>query len=122
MGEALLIIQFIALAWPLVMQVIQMIQDAVAQAKANGTLTVQPASADKQAQALVLFQNLWPTIAQTGTGAKLVASTTPDQISSLINNLVPGLINGAVSIGNMFKSLLSWAQMPGPATPVAPTT
>jgi hypothetical protein len=97
------IIQLVTLLLPLVQQVVQWIEDSVNQAKTSGTITTVT-GADKKAAALTFIQQLWPTIAQTGTGAKVTAALTPDQIVSTTSNLIDGVVGIYNTLGIFKKS------------------
>jgi len=101
MATALLILQFVALAWPLIIQGVQMVEAAVKQGMADGSLAAIPSNADRQSAALAFFQKLWPTIDKTGTGAKLAALISPEDFASLTTGLVDGAVSFLKALGIM---------------------
>ena len=106
------IVQLAVLAIPFITQIIQTVEDMVNQAKASGTVTAV-SGADKLSAALGFFQQLWPTLAQTGTGAKIVAVLSPQQITDAVTSLINGAVTMANSLG-IFKN-----STPAPAAPSA---
>lgn len=106
-------------ALPLLLQlitsIISAVENAVSQAQANGTISAPVTGADKLTGALSLFQALWPAISSTGTGAKLAAVTTPDQLTQIVTDLINTSVAFFNQIGIFKKSTPAPAQ-PAPST------
>lgn len=115
-AEILAIIGALPLLFSLIQSIVTGIENAVNQAKANGTIT-EVAGPDKLAGALALFQQIWPMISSTGTGAKLAAATTPEQLSQLVTTLINGTVSFFNQVGIFAKSI--GAITPTPIVPTA---
>jgi hypothetical protein len=114
-GAILALISALPLLLQLITSIVVGIQNATAQAQANGAVSAPVAGPVKLDAALGLFQALWPAISSTGTGAKLAAATTPDQLTATVTSLINGVVEMSKTLGieNFVKSLSA------PAVPTA---
>jgi hypothetical protein len=47
---------------------------------------------------------LWPVVSKTGTGAKLAAATTPEQLNDVFTMLINGTVDVFNKIGKFVKA------------------
>ncbi len=98
----LVIIQLIAVALPLLTQLILFVEDQVKQAQANGVIT-DATGANKKTAVLTLFGQLWSTLATSGAGSKVLQLPT-DQMSNLLSQLIDGVVGTFNVLGIFTKS------------------
>ncbi len=99
----LAIIQLVALIIPLIPPLIKTIEDTVNELKATGTIS-DITGPQKLGMALSIFDGLIPMLSQTGTGAKIFAQISPEQIKATVTSLINSFVAGFNQVSIFQKS------------------